>query len=138
MSIIEKSNRFPFRQSSRPEGVSHVLLPLSAYNVRPKMLLTCCLATVASSRFLLLLLLLLLPPTPGPLPFSTPPPLPPQPGPNRRVQSPKLTPAPPQQNLMASQAFNTTGEGMGAKELAEFLSPQVLPVFPCFFAAKKC
>ena len=38
----------------------------------------------------------------------------------------------------STQAFNTTGEGMSVKELAEFLSPQVLPVFFCFFAAKQC
>jgi hypothetical protein len=37
-----------------------------------------------------------------------------------------------------AQAFNTTGEGMGVKELAEFLSPQVLQVFFYFVAAKKC
>ena len=81
-----KVNRIRFRRRScRPEGVSHVLLPLSAYNVRQKMVLTStvCLATVASSRFLLLLLLLLLLP-PTPRTFSTPPPLPPQPDPNRR------------------------------------------------------
>ena len=50
-----KVNRIRFRRRScRPEGVSHVLLPLSAYNVRQKMVLTStvCLATVASSRFL--------------------------------------------------------------------------------------
>jgi hypothetical protein len=38
----------------------------------------------------------------------------------------------------SAQAFNTTGEGMGVKELAEFLSPQVLPAFFCFFAANEC
>ncbi len=27
--------------------------------------------------------------------------------------------------VASDRAFNTTGEGMGAKELAEFLSPQV-------------